>query len=499
MPQLFSRMDNINWLTPAIADILDQGAAPPGGDGSMRELIIQLQDELNALETPAKVVNHRPTPSYTLFYLQLGTMGRVGNRRTVTIPELRRSIGQIAEKHKEWRLGFLPQVEDAPEQVGLFLRTDKHRPLSLRRMLVRGTFRDHQSLLAFTLGNTLDQKLIVRDLEETQHLLMIGESAATQHLISGILLTLVLLNTPSEIRLLLAGKGSDAYQGLASLPHSLGPQVKDGEDLVQKLTGLTQEIQKRLDSFYEEGVNSLKAYNARMREQGKLEFPRMVISLDPLFDETFAPFQEKLTPLIRDLLINGVQVGIHLLLALTQRADLPAALDRLINTQILMRSSAPEMGEKLKNFHSSLLRFIDAFIVEGDEKEIIPVELCAVPQSEISAAVEYWQTAVQVRKQEVPNEAISGRTGLTGMLNPNVVLPDTGPLRSATPTSPTSTQQAAMLAAYLGWLSVGALRDIFGLADGEAQTLLNQLQSRGLIEATEGGMFRFVRLGDRPS
>jgi S-DNA-T family DNA segregation ATPase FtsK/SpoIIIE len=226
MPQLLSRMDDLNWLTPSIADILEQGAAPPGGDGSMRELINQLQDEFAALETPAKVVNLRPTPSYTMFLLQAETVGRLGNRRTVTPAELRRSTGQIAEKHKEWRLGFVAQVEDAPDNIGILMRTEKHRPLSLRRLLIRNAFRDYPSALAYTLGNTLEQRLIVRDLENTPHLLIVGDGIARQHFISSLLLTFTLLNSPNEIRLALAGRGSEQYTELTQLPHMLNTQVE---------------------------------------------------------------------------------------------------------------------------------------------------------------------------------------------------------------------------------------------------------------------------------
>ena len=65
MPELFSRMDDLNWLTPSAADILDQGAPPPGGDGSIRERMLMIQHELDELDTPARIVNVRSTPSYT--------------------------------------------------------------------------------------------------------------------------------------------------------------------------------------------------------------------------------------------------------------------------------------------------------------------------------------------------------------------------------------------------------------------------------------------------
>jgi hypothetical protein len=62
MPELYSRMDNANWLTPSIADILEQGANPPGGAGTIREYTLILQRELSDLDTPARIVNVRSSP-----------------------------------------------------------------------------------------------------------------------------------------------------------------------------------------------------------------------------------------------------------------------------------------------------------------------------------------------------------------------------------------------------------------------------------------------------
>lgn len=487
MPQLLSRMDDMNWLTPSIADILDQGAAPPGGDGSMREMVVQLQDDLTALETPARVINVRPTPSYTLFLLQPETVGRIGNRRLITPAELRRSAGQIAEKHKDWRVGFMQQVEDTPEAVGLLVRTDKHRPLSLRRLLIRGAFRDYPSTLAYTLGNTLDQKLIVRDLDETPHLLLVGESSARQHLISSTLLTLTLLNTPGELRIMFAGKGSESYQELAGLPHALGNRITEAEDLIAILTGLMTEAQSRLDRFYEEGVNLLQVYNNRQHDQGKGGLPRIVVTLDALTDEAFQPALDRLLPIVRDLLVNGSQVGIHLLLAINHLNELPTSLADLITTQVVLRSAAAELSEKVKNWHGSLLRFIDAFVVEG--QDITPVELCAIAPAEIKASVDYWQSVISQRRQDGSQNTISGRTGVTGLLE--AVPPGAINL-------PNLIQRCTMLAAYLGWLSVGALQDIFAMSESEASSILEQLQSAGILEAGDNPMLRFVRLADRP-
>ncbi|HEX2619999.1 MAG TPA: FtsK/SpoIIIE domain-containing protein, partial [Phototrophicaceae bacterium] len=429
------------------------------------------------------------TPSYTVFLLQPEVVGRLGNRRAITPAELRRSAGQIAEKHKDWRIGFMQQIEDTPEAIGLLVRTEKHRPLSLRRLLIRGSFRDYPSPLAFTVGNTLDQKLLVRDLDHVPHILLIGEGSARQHLISSMLLTLTLLNTPGEFRILLAGSGSETYQELAKLPHALSNRVTGGEELISTLTGLMAEAQSRLDHFYEEGVNLLQAYNNRLRDQGKAGLPHILVALDALTDESLQPFGEQLTPIIHDLLVNGAQVGIHLALAVNQTSEIPASINGLINTQIIMRSASPELGDKVKNWHGSLLRFIDAFVVERDGQDITPVELCAVTPSEIKSTVDYWQSVVAQRRPEDQNDAITGRTRGTGLL-------------TSTPPGainlPNLLQRCSMLAAYLGWLSIGALRDIFAMSETEAQGIIEQLQTAGVIEPGNAPMLRFIRLADRP-
>lgn len=488
MPQLFSRMDDSNWLTPSIADILDQGAAPPGGDGTIREQIKVLQDDLAALETPARVVNVRATPSYTLFILQPETVGRLGSRRTVTFQEIRRSAGQIADKHKEWRLGFVPQVEDTPDSCGIMVRTEQHRPLSLRRLLVRGTFRDYTSTLAFALGSTLDQRLIVNDLQNVGHLVVVGEGNARQQLISSIVLTLILFNTPTEIRTVITGESGGAYSALQDAPHAYKPYLPSAEATAATLAELSAEAQRRLEAFYEEGVNVFNAYNNRRRDQGKPGFARILVVVDSLSDATVESQLESIVTPLRELLLNGAEVGIHLIYSINSLEAQPESLRSLTATQIWMRSAAGDIGDKVKNFHSSLLRFVDAFVVETGTDIVIPVELCAVSPEEIAASVAYWKQVMTNRSQEREDE--DPRTAAHTATGEQLLMSRRAPVAGSIH------ERASMLAAYLGWLSVGALHDIFGLSDGEAAEIIASLQETGVIEGGEGGMFRFIRLAD---
>lgn len=517
MPQIFSRMDSSNWLTPSIADILDQGAAPPGGDGSIRERMLTIQQELADLDTPARIVNVRSMPSYTLYVARPETIGRLGNRRQVTSAELRRSIGQIAERHKDWMLGFLPQLQDTAEAVGILLRTEEHRPQSLRRLLVRSNFRNYESTLAFTLGITLEQQLLVRDIVELKHLLVIGSNKAKQHFIRGTLLTLMLLNTPGELRIALMGPNSDAYRDFVSTPHALGRLLAQIDDAQRLLDGLIKEIQRRQQMIEEAGAISIDEYNQQLREQGKTEFPRIILVIDAVSDPTWQNAKDKWAPAVMELVTHGANTGIHLIISAAEQVDehIPSEIVESIRVKVIMRAVAGDIGDNLENFHPSLLRFIDGFVVDGDAG-ITPVELCAISNQEVQRAVSYWQEASKRRFEEGLKTSTS-MTGVTDILKPipEAKAVDPAPPVPAKPSAeilaratraladivakPTPNghslnilQQAQALASYLGWLGIGPLHDIFGLSFEDARSILQELQARQILESSDSPTPRFL-------
>ncbi|MDX1995625.1 MAG: FtsK/SpoIIIE domain-containing protein [bacterium] len=520
MPQLFSRMDDMNWLTPSIADILDQGAAPPGGDGSIREQTQLLQQKLAELDTPARILNVRNTPSYTLFIARPETVGRLGNRRQVTPNEIKRSIGQIAEENKTWRLGFLPQIQEQADTIGILLRTEEHQALSLRRMLVRGNYRDHPSTLAIAIGNTLEQRLIVQDLAEVGSLMVIGAEGAKSHFIRATLLTLTALNTPGELRFAIIGDNADAYKTFAAAPHALGRLLTAPDDARRLLDGLMKELQRRQQWFADERANDLTAYNAAMKRQNKPSVPRILLLIDSLSNPDWQEARDTWIPTVTELVRSGSTYGLHLVLTANQMQapDVPGALAPLISLYVVLRSAATSYVERLKNFHPSLTRFVDAFVVDSSGDDITPVELCSVSEQEVQNTVSYWKEAATKRKQESQMAQVSGRTGLTGMLEAPAVLfnPAPSPATPPVPERPTTDalnraaqalsrsepraevtlQQAQALATYLGWIGIGPLQDILGMSAEEAKKTLLVLRTMGIVESNNSPTPRFLRALD---
>ncbi len=512
MPKLFSRMDEISWLTPSVSDILDQGAAPPGGNGSIREQMLLLQKKLGDLETPARVINVRPTPSYTLFIAKPDTIGDMGNRRPVTVNEIKRSLAHIAEEKKEWKLGFIPQLQETHDAVGILLRTDEHSPLSLRRLLVRSEYRDHPSSLALVVGNTLEQHIYVKDLASIGNMLVIGNDATQQNFINSVLLTLLVLNTPGELRLAISAQPNEAYQLFTQTPHILGRILPQPVDAIRLLNGLVAEMERRLAWFEDENVSNVDEYNQLVVQEGKTRLPRIVFLIDSFSDPQWQQSQDKWISQMTQILHNVGKAGIHLIISASNHTtpDIPENFRAYFPVTIVSRNAGGEFTNKLNNFHGSLMRFVDAFVIEGVDENIMPLELCIISKSEIEKTINFWELVTEQRKRETQKSQISGKTGVTGTLAiPPQVHNETETTQKQAHNVEQSeasvvmnndnvkSEQAQALAAYLGWIGVGPLQDIFGMTVEEAKSTLEMLKTMGVVEQSTSPTPRFVRLISR--
>ncbi len=520
MPQLLSRRDETGWLTPSMADILIQRTGPLVPEDVLREQIAEIQQRLTDLETPIRITDIRPSPSHIL-YVARPEAARRGARKPVTPTDIRRNLGKLAEEHPDWTLGFMAPVQDEADTVGILLRTPQHQPIQLRQILLSNTFQHYQSTLAVTLGVTLEQQVIIRDLSGMGHLLIVGSQNASRHLINEILLSLIMLNTPGELRVALLGAGSGAFGELIHTPHALGRLLDTPETAQRLLDGMAKEVQRRHDWLVESQMDNLDSYNAHLVSRGEAPLPHILILLSSLSDPGWQATVEDWSPAVYDLIINGGRVGIHILLTAEQPGDVPELMDQVIETRVVMRSVAdPALIETFKHLHTTALRFIDGFVISrGRTTENVPVELCTVSDQDVHNLISYWRQLATQRSRDARSRERSGLTDLlpelegSGLGTTETPQRATGPLPTRTRAGilARATQalsgeaaddkllvQSMTLAAYLGWLGIGPLRDIFGLSAGEARTLIVALQNQGIIEDGEGPIYRFLRLVENP-
>lgn len=528
MPQLLSRMDPSGWLTPSIADILEHGVTPPGGEELIRAQAMELQRILTEQGAPTRIVNVRPTSSRTLYIARPDPNNRFVRKQAITPGDIARSFKRIRELHPDWTLGFLPSMQDHGA-LGVLLRTEQHRAMRLRQLLVRNAFREHESRLALVLGVTLEQQLVVRDLAQFGHLLVVGAEANRRPYVWGMLLTLAMMNTPAELRLALAGAYSQSYKVLLETPHVLGRLLGSPREGQRLLDGLVKEVQRRQQWFNERAVADIDAYNTMMIDNHLNPLPRIVFLIDSLTDANWREAVERWTPTVYDLLLNGAKTGIHLLLTTNQDylKSIPDLLLNSLSTSVMIQSPGINLSDRLRGLPEPTHQFVDAVLVETNgDTGTIPLEIYTISDEEIQRATSYWGRA---SAQRVHRPAGTGQptspTGVTSLL-PAVretgtmaavstdsqemprVEPKPAARRSHRETQPavpswpdadaTTLHRAQALAAYLGWLGLGPLQDVLGLSADDAQTMLATLQSRGILDSDGSPTPRFVRLAANP-
>ena len=519
MPQLLSRRDDAGWLTPAMADILVQGATPLLPEDALREQIDSIQQSLSDLDTPIRIVDIRPSPSHVL-YIAKPEMSRRG-RKPVAPADIRRNLGKLSQDHEDWTLGFMAQVQDDPDTVGILLRVPQHQPIRLRQVLLSNTFQHHPSTLAVAMGVTLEQQVIVRDLNKLGHLLGVGSQNGTKHLVNGMLLSLIMLNTPGELRVALLGSSSKAFSPIINTPHALGKLLETPENGQRLLDGMVKEVQRRHQWLAETQLRSIDEYNNVLTNRGETRLPRILLVLSSLSDPDWQSALDELAPAVYDILINGPRVGIYLMILAEQTADIPDLLNNVIENRVIMRSAASQdLIDQARHLHASALRFIDAFVVTREQStSVVPVELCVSTEHDLQNLISYWRQLATQRSQEVRARERTGLTDLlpelegSGLGTAETPQRATGPLPTRTRAGvlARATQvlssgendekliaQSMTLAAYLGWLGIGPLRDIFGLSAGEARAVIAALQSMQVIEEGDGPVYRFIRLADNP-
>lgn len=157
--------------------------------------------------------------------------------------------------------------------------------VSLREILESPSFARlrERSKLAVALGKNVYGVSVMLDLTRMPHLLIAGSTGSgNSTLIHDVIDSLLMTNTPDDLRLLLIDPKRTEFQPYEGIPHLLAPVITEPEDAVGALTFLLQEMDKRYKAFSETGVRNIDDYN---RKHGATEqLPYYVAVIDELAD-----------------------------------------------------------------------------------------------------------------------------------------------------------------------------------------------------------------------
>jgi hypothetical protein len=463
---------------------------------------------LAILGAPVRLKDMDITPSHTRYHLLPDKVGSNGSQQPVTRQDIHQALRQILPDFNA-QVAQLVQLDANDPTLTLMLRTPGNSPLSLREMLQHKGFVRSDPYTSIPLGLDITREAIVPDLADIHHLLIVGASAARLHLQLAVALTLSLFNSPAYLRLAFVGDPGSQFRHFIGSPHTLGNIVTNATGLRRLAEGLVKHASQRRKLFEEHGAVSLEAYNKLAISNKDLKpLPRIVVLLDSVAIPNWRSSIDEWQVPLYQLMNQGAAAGIHVVMACAglSRESLPERIGNAFTHRVVMRSMLVKLGARFRLPPHIPLEFVDAILLDGaQDGSPLTLELAAVGEAEIIRAVNCWGEIRNKRNFDRESKGEPATTGNTGLLNLRTDIQPgaTTMLRSPNGDHPELPElvvaSASALAAYLGWLGMGPLRDVLQVSTEEADEILRRLLASGVLEAGDGPVWRFARLAEVPT
>lgn len=185
-------------------------------------------------------------------------------------------------------------------------------------------------------GLSEDRRDIWYTFEEEPHVLIAGSTrSGKSNLINEMVATLVTMNTPNEVRLVLIdNKGGVEFVHWAGLHHLLMPTIKEPTEVLPALQQLSALMRKRQRTFEAALTKKLIQYNATASEP----IPRIIVLIDEM--TTLLGLRQMSNDIqaeLRLLSSQGAAFGIHLVLC-TQHSSVDV-LPGWTKTNMVLRAA----------------------------------------------------------------------------------------------------------------------------------------------------------------
>lgn len=241
--------------------------------------------------------------------------------------------------------------------VGVEIPNEKRANVGLRDIAKSPLFAEYPSKLVVALGRGADGSEAVIDLAKMPHILIAGATGSGKSVcINTLLISLLLNNSPDELRLILVDPKRVELTLFNGIPHLLTPVIIEPKDTVRALSWCIREMERRYKVLAANGKRNIEQYNEEPNlAEGKM--PYIVVLIDELADLMMASAREVEAKIVR-LAQMSRAVGIHLVIA-TQRpsvdvitglikANIPARIAFAVTSQVDSRTIIDGNGaEKL--------------------------------------------------------------------------------------------------------------------------------------------------------
>lgn len=200
--------------------------------------------------------------------------------------------------------------------IGIEVPHPEPKTVSLLELCASDAFVGARNRLTVALGQDVGGKPIYADLAAMPHLLVAGATNSGKSIgVATMLTSLLLRNTPKDLRLVLIDPKRVEMALFDNIPHLMCPVITDTKEAAGVLRALWREMDRRYELCQKHGVRNIDGYNAKAPDPERLPF--IVCVIDELADLMLSHREEVETTLVK-LAQMARAVGIHLVIA-TQR------------------------------------------------------------------------------------------------------------------------------------------------------------------------------------
>lgn len=379
------------WPMPSIDAILDP-ASPVTIQGHVdKDRARVIEETLASFSAPGHVVEIHRGPTITQYGVEPDFIETRNGKMRVRVAKI------VSLEHDLALALAAPSIRiEAPVPgrsfVGLEVPNAEIAVVGLREVLESDSYRKLKSSLRLALGKDVAGKPICADLTTMPHLLIAGTTNSGKSVcVNSILSSLLLNNSPAQMRLLLVDPKRVELTGYNAIPHLLAPVVVDADKVVGALQWVIREMDARYHKFAKAGVRNILEFNKRNEEF----LPYLVVVIDELADlMMLAP--DDTERCITRLAQLARATCIHLIIA-TQRpsvdvvtglikANMPARIAFMVASGVDSRVILDQPGAE------KLLGRGDMLYQAPDSPAPVRLQGTYVSDSEIQRLVENWKT-----------------------------------------------------------------------------------------------------------
>jgi S-DNA-T family DNA segregation ATPase FtsK/SpoIIIE len=472
------------WKLPPI-DILDKSPEVvfSQSDNSRRAKLIE--EALESYGVEAKVVQINTGPTVTQFGVEPGWDRKLKEYkdkdkdghvrvRQEEVSKTRVKVERINSLANDLALALAASTIriEAPipgqSLVGIEVPNTVSTSVTLRGVLETSVFQKTQSKtkLALALGKGAGGEAVTGDLTRMPHLLVAGATGSGKTVcLNTIVCSLLLNNTPYDLRFVLIDPKRVELTSYNSIPHLAAPVIVEPEKAVEALRWLAQEMDRRYQKLQSAAQRSIDGFNKT--RQGDQKMPYLVLVVDELADLMMQSGDEVERILCR-LAQLARAVGIHLVVA-TQRpsvdvitglikANFPTRISFAVTSQVDSRTILDGVGAE------KLLGKGDMLYMPTDAAKPKRLQGCYVSDQEIERLVYFWNN----QRKESPSLKIDA-----------VPAGPTGKTLAPTPTEDPLLEEARLIAAEHPQYSASYLQRKLRIGYNRAANIVEKLAREG--------------------